>query len=61
MYLIFETYVQVFGSVHGEEIPYALGMPLVGGTFHMKHNYLDQEKVIAEITMNYWYNFANTG
>ena len=54
-------YPQTFGSVHGEEIPYFLGMPLVGGTYHMKHSYLDEEKVLAEITMNYLYNFALTG
>lgn len=31
-----------FGSVHGEELAYVLGMPLVGGTYHFVQNYTDQ-------------------
>ena len=31
-----------FGSVHGEELAYVLGMPLVGGTYHFVHNYTNQ-------------------
>ena len=33
-----------FGSVHGEELAYVLGMPLVGGTYHFVHNYTNQVK-----------------
>ena len=45
----------------GEELAYALGMPLVGGSFHMRHNYTQQEVVLSEIVMNYFFNFAATG
>ena len=35
-------YLFRFGSVHGEELAYVLGMPLVGGTYHFVHNYTHQ-------------------
>ena len=31
-----------FGAVHGEDMAYVLGMPLVGGTYHFVHNYTNQ-------------------
>ena len=64
-----------FGSVHGEEMAYVLGMPLVGGTYHFVHNYtnqvkicpnskfkfLYQERLLSEHVMSFWVNFAKTG
>ena len=64
-----------FGSVHGEELAYVLGMPLVGGTYHFVHNYtnqvkifhnskiafLCQERLLSEHVMSFWVNFAKTG
>ena len=36
-----------FGSVHGEELAYVLGMPLVGGTYHFVHNYTNQVQSVG--------------
>jgi hypothetical protein len=47
--------------VHGEELAYVLGMPLVGGTYHFVHNYTDQERRLSEHVMTFWVNFAKTG
>ena len=54
-------FFQVFGSLHGEELAYGLGMPLTGGTNHLKQNYTFQEQVLSEVMMHYWGNFARTG
>ena len=32
--------------MHGEELAYVLGMPLVGGTYHFVHNYTHQVMVV---------------
>ena len=52
---------QVFGAIHGEDIPYILGMPLSGGSFHLRLNYSNHEKVLSEAMMNYLQNFAQFG
>ena len=52
---------QAFGSLHGEELAYALGMPLTGGMFHLEQNYTFQEQILSEVMMQYWVNFARTG
>jgi neuroligin len=52
---------QVYGSIHGEELAYVLGMPLTGGSFHLQLNYTRQEQILAEIIMTYWISFAKTG
>lgn len=52
---------KVFGSLHGEELAYGLGMPLTGGSYHLKQNYTFQEQVLSEVMMHYWANFARTG
>ena len=52
---------QVYGSIHGEELAYVLGMPLTGGSFHLQLNYTRQEQILAEIIMQYWVSFAKTG
>ena len=54
-------YGRDFGCVHGEDIPYLLGMPLSGGSFHLRFNYTRREKVLSEIMMNYLQNFALFG
>ena len=54
-------YPKQFGSVHGEDLAYILGMPLVGGTYHFVHNYTQEEKVLSEHFMAYLVNFAKTG
>ena len=50
-----------FGSVHGEDLAYMLGMPLVGGTYHLAHNYTQEEVELAKHTMHFLVNFATTG
>ena len=52
---------QRWGSVHGEELPYVFGMPLVGGTNHLSMNYTRAEMLLSEIVITYWANFARTG
>ena len=42
---------KVFGSLHGEEIGYALGMPLTGGMFHLEQNYTFQEQILSEVKL----------
>ena len=54
-------YSEVFGSLHGEELAYGLGMPLTGGSNHLQQNYTFQEQVLSEVMMHYWSNFARTG
>ena len=50
-----------WGSVHGEDLAYILGMPLVGGTYHFVHNYTQEERMLAEHVMAFVVNFAKTG
>lgn len=49
------------GCIHGEELPYVFGAPLVGGFMHFGRNYTKSESLLAETTMIYWSNFARTG
>ncbi|KAJ8956949.1 hypothetical protein NQ318_014369 [Aromia moschata] len=49
------------GCIHGEELPYLFGAPLVGGFMHFSRNYTKSEVVLSETTMIYWSNFARTG
>jgi len=44
------------GAVHGEEIPYVFGIPLVVQKF-----YSLQEIELSKTIMNVWTNFAKTG
>ncbi|GLG92735.1 Neuroligin-1 [Gryllus bimaculatus] len=57
----FGDYPQRQGCIHGEELPYVLGAPLVGGLAHFPRNYTKAEVLLAEATMIYWSNFARTG
>ena len=54
-------YPSQYGSVHGEDLAYILGMPLVGGTYHFVHNYTQEEKMLSEHFMAFLVNFAKTG
>lgn len=49
------------GCVHGEELAYVFGAPLVGGMSHFNKNYTKSEIILSETTMIYWSNFARTG
>ncbi|XP_044267511.1 neuroligin-4, Y-linked [Tribolium madens] len=57
----FGDYPQRQGCIHGEELPYLFGAPLVGGFMHFGRNYTKSEVLLAETTMIYWSNFARTG
>ena len=54
-------YPNQFGSIHGEDLAYVLGMPLVGGTYHFVHNYTQEEKMLSENFMAFLVNFAKSG
>ncbi|KAJ8733609.1 hypothetical protein PYW07_014160 [Mythimna separata] len=54
-------YPQRQGCIHGEELPYVFGAPLVGGLAHFARNYTKAEVALSESVMLYWGNFAKTG
>ncbi|ALC46886.1 CG34139 [Drosophila busckii] len=54
-------YPQRMGTVHGEDLPYIFGAPLVEGFSHFPQNYTKSETALSEAVMIYWTNFARTG
>ncbi|TDG39690.1 hypothetical protein AWZ03_013887 [Drosophila navojoa] len=54
-------YPQRMGTVHGEDLPYIFGAPLVDGFSHFPQNYTKSETALSEAVMIYWTNFARTG
>ncbi|VVC31357.1 Carboxylesterase, type B,Alpha/Beta hydrolase fold [Cinara cedri] len=54
-------YQQRQGCIHGEELPYIFGAPLVGGLMHFPKNYTKSEVLLSEAAVIYWSNFARTG
>lgn len=54
-------YPQRMGSVHGEDLPYVFGAPLVDGFSHFPRNYTKSEVALSEALMVFWSNFARTG
>ncbi|UYV82629.1 Ces3 [Cordylochernes scorpioides] len=52
---------QKLGCVHGEELPYIFGAPLIGHLGPFKANYTRSENALSETVMTYWTNFAKTG
>lgn len=49
------------GTVHGEDLPYIFGAPLVEGFSHFPRNYTKSEVALSEALMIFWSNFARTG
>lgn len=49
------------GCIHGEDLPYFFGAPLVGGFNHFPKNYTKAEMSLSEVVMLYWSNFVRTG
>ncbi|KAJ8683524.1 hypothetical protein QAD02_019316, partial [Eretmocerus hayati] len=49
------------GSVHGEELPFVFGAPLVDGFGHFPRNYTRSEVALSENIIQYFANFARTG
>ncbi|XP_041974133.1 neuroligin-4, X-linked-like [Aricia agestis] len=54
-------YPQRMGSVHGEELPYLFGAPLVEGLGHFPKNYTKSEVALSEAFILYMANFVRTG
>ncbi|XP_070148712.1 neuroligin 3 isoform X1 [Polyergus mexicanus] len=57
----FGDYPQRPGCIHGEELPYFFGAPLVGGLSHWPKNYTRSEIALSESMILYLTNFARTG
>ncbi|VEN42406.1 unnamed protein product, partial [Callosobruchus maculatus] len=57
----FGDYPQRQGCIHGEELPYLFGAPLVGGLAHFTKNYTKSEMALSETMMIYWSNFIRKG
>ncbi|KAG7199388.1 hypothetical protein KM043_014019 [Ampulex compressa] len=49
------------GSVHGEELPFVFGAPLVNGFGHFPRNYTKSEVALSESIVQYFANFVRTG
>ncbi|XP_053601645.1 neuroligin-4, Y-linked-like isoform X2 [Plodia interpunctella] len=54
-------YPQRIGAVHGEELPYVFGVPLVDGFGHFPQNYTKSEVALSECMMLFVANFARSG
>ncbi|XP_060809551.1 neuroligin-4, Y-linked-like [Amyelois transitella] len=54
-------YPQRMGAVHGEELPYVFGAPLVDGFGHFPQNYTKSEVALSESMMLFVANFARSG
>ncbi|XP_044727128.1 neuroligin-4, Y-linked [Chrysoperla carnea] len=49
------------GSVRGEDVPYVLGLPLVGGQPFFPHNYTHADMNVARLLIHYLANFVRKG
>ncbi|XP_043283676.1 neuroligin-4, X-linked-like isoform X2 [Venturia canescens] len=54
-------YPEKMGSVHGEELPFIFGAPLVDGFGHFPRNYTKNEVALSENIIQYFANFVRTG
>ncbi|KAI8430422.1 hypothetical protein MSG28_000699 [Choristoneura fumiferana] len=54
-------YAPLNKSVHGEELPYILGVPLGGTNTHFHTEYTPKEKLLSEAIMRLWTNFVKIG
>ncbi|KAM3955470.1 LOW QUALITY PROTEIN: uncharacterized protein ACR2FA_010623 [Aphomia sociella] len=54
-------YAPLNKSVHGEELPYVLGIPLGGANTHFHSEYTQNEKLLSEVMMRLWTNFVKIG
>ncbi|XP_078052474.1 neuroligin 3 [Augochlora pura] len=57
----FGDYPQRPGCIHGEDLPYFFGAPIVGGLSHWPKNYTKSEIALSESVILYLTNFARTG
>ncbi|CAL1267457.1 unnamed protein product [Larinioides sclopetarius] len=62
MYQTEESYYsQRMGCIHGEDIPYVFGAPLVNNLSHFHRNFSRSESSLSEAVMTYWTNFVKFG
>lgn len=54
-------YPQRHGAIHGEDLAYLFGAPLVAALSHFPRNYTRGETSLSEAVMSYWINFAKSG
>ncbi|KAH7962212.1 hypothetical protein HPB52_014914 [Rhipicephalus sanguineus] len=54
-------YPSRLGCVHGEELAFVFGAPLVAALGHFGRNYSRQEQALAEATVAFWTNFVKFG
>lgn len=55
------NYSQRMGCIHGEDLPYVFGAPLIGSLSYFNRNYTKSEMALSEAVMTYWTNFAKVG
>ncbi|XP_076435747.1 neuroligin-4, X-linked-like [Babylonia areolata] len=48
-------------GIHGDELPYVFGSPLVDGLSPFPSSYTSVEKMLSEAVMTFWTNFAKSG
>lgn len=52
---------QRMGCIHGEDLPYIFGAPLVHTLSHFHRNFSRPEASLSEAVMGYWTNFVKYG
>uniref|UniRef100_A0A1B6C6P7 Carboxylesterase type B domain-containing protein n=1 Tax=Clastoptera arizonana TaxID=38151 RepID=A0A1B6C6P7_9HEMI len=57
----FGAYPNAEFSVNGEELPYVFGVPLDSQSSHFQTTYSVSEKLLSEVIMTMWTNFAKYG
>lgn len=56
-----EDFTQWSGGVHGDDLPYIFGAPLVDGISPFPSRYTKNEKKLSAYVMRLWTNFAKSG
>ncbi|XP_076096333.1 neuroligin-4, Y-linked-like isoform X2 [Mytilus galloprovincialis] len=56
-----ENFPQWSSGVHGDELPYVFGAPLVDGISPFPSRYTKNEKKLSSAVMRFWTNFAKSG
>ncbi|XP_076370170.1 neuroligin-4, X-linked-like isoform X1 [Tachypleus tridentatus] len=54
-------YSSKLGCIHGEELPYIFGAPLVDSLAYFQPNYTRSEKALSEAVITHWTTFARSG
>jgi carboxylesterase type B len=55
------SYQEIQHTVHGEELPYVLGIPQDGEGYHLNAPYDNGEAILSKAIMDWWCNFAYYG